>query len=294
VNVYRTPDERFRDLPGFPFEPRYFEHDGLRMHYLDEGHGDPILLLHGEPDWSYLYRKMVPALAGAFRVVVPDYFGFGRSDKPAEIGWYSYDRHVESIQALIAHLGLDGISVAVHDWGGPIGLRVAAEDPERFARLIVFNTGLFVPSRSWPTEGFLRWRAFAERHGLEIDAGRVMEMSVARGLTPEVVAAYNAPFPTPESKAGVAAFPLLVPLKEGDPGAAEMARTREVIESWDVRELVVWSDSDPVFPLDMGRAFAKLFRNAREPVVIKNAGHMLQEDAGEEVADIILEWCGAT
>lgn len=293
MDVFRTPDERFQGLPDYPFEPHYFEHEGLRMHYLDEGHGDPLLLLHGEPDWSYLYRKMIPALSDAFRVIAPDYLGFGRSDKPTEIGWYTYDRHCDSIRALIRHLDLRGISVAVQDWGGPIGLRLAAEDPDRFARLIVLNTGLFVPGPGWPTPGFTRWRNFAERTGLNMDVGRVMEMSVARGLAPEVLGAYNAPFPTPESKAGVAAFPLLVPLKEGDPGAAEMARAREVIESWDVREIVIWSDSDPVFPLDMGRAFAKIFRNAREPVVVKNAGHMLQEDAGEEVADIILEWVGA-
>jgi haloalkane dehalogenase len=293
MHVYRTPDERFENLPDYPFEPRYADIEGMRMHYVDEGRGDPILLLHGEPDWSYLYRKMIPPLATAFRVVAPDYFGFGRSDKPTDIGWYTYDRHTSSVRALVEHLGLDGITVVVQDWGGPIGLRVAAEIPRRFARLVILNTGLLVPGPGWPTEGFMRWRRFAERAGLDLPVGRVLQSSTATELDEATMAAYEAPWPTRESKAGVAAFPLLVPLKEDDPGAAEMRWTRQVIASWDVEALVMWSDQDPVFPLAAARGMTRLLRRAgHDPIVIEGASHMLQEDAGEEIAARILEWVG--
>src|SRR5262245_33575446 len=227
MDVYRTPDDRFEHLPGYPFEPRYAEVEGMRMHYVEEGEGDPILLLHGEPDWSYLYRKMIPRLAGSHRVIAPDYLGFGRSDKPTDVGWYTYDRHTGSIRALVEQLGIERATIVVQDWGGPIGLRVAAELPDRVAGLVVLNTGLFVPGPGWPTEGFLRWRAFAERVGLDLPVGRVMQSSTATELDEATLAAYEAPWPTRESKAGVAAFPLLVPLRESDPGAAEMQWTRE-------------------------------------------------------------------
>ena len=143
MSVYRTPEECFRDLPGYAFEPNYLEQDGLRMHYLDEGAGDPILLLHGEPTWSFLYRKAVPPIAAVARVLAPDYFGFGRSDKPVERDWYTYDRHYASIERFVEELDLRELTVVVHDWGGPIGLRLAAERPERVARLVITNTGLY-------------------------------------------------------------------------------------------------------------------------------------------------------
>jgi haloalkane dehalogenase len=294
MDIYRTPDERFRDLPGYPFEPHYAEIDGMRMHYLDEGHGDPILLLHGEPDWSYLYRKMIPTLATAFRVVAPDYLGFGRSDKPTEIGWYTYDRHVASIEALIEHLDLTGITVVVQDWGGPIGLRVATEMPERFARLVVLNTGLMSPGEGWPTEGFMNWRNFAERVGLDLPVGKVMQSSSATELDAATLAAYEAPWPTRESKAGVAAFPLLVPIKAGDPGADEMRRVREHLKTWPIPALVMFSDGDPVFRPEVGQQFARLLPGAHGVMdTITGASHMLQEDKGEEIADRILDWVGA-
>jgi haloalkane dehalogenase len=295
MDIYRTPDDRFENLPGYPFEPRYAEVEGMRMHYVDEGEGEgePILLLHGEPDWSYLYRKMIPRLAAAFRVIAPDYLGFGRSDKPTDVGWYTYDRHTSSVRTLVEQLGLDRITVVVQDWGGPIGLRVAAEMPDRFARLVVLNTGLFVPGPGWPTEGFMRWRRFAERAGLDLPVGRIMQGSTATELDEATLAAYEAPWPTRESKAGVAAFPLLVPLQEGDPGAAEMQRTRELLAGSDVQALVIWSDQDPVFPLAAAGGMIQLLRHAnREPIVVEGASHMLQEDAGEEIAARILEWVG--
>ncbi|HVC99807.1 MAG TPA: haloalkane dehalogenase [Candidatus Dormibacteraeota bacterium] len=294
MDVYRTPDERFENLPGYPFEPHYSEIDGMRMHYVDEGHGDPILLLHGEPDWSYLYRKMIPQLATAFRVIAPDYFGFGKSDKPSEIGWYTYQRHTDSIKDLITSLDLHGITVVVQDWGGPIGLRVATEMSERFARLVVLNTGLMSPGEDWPSEGFMNWRNFAERVGLEMPVGKVMQSSCTTQLDAATLAAYDAPFPTRESKAGVAAFPLLVPIREGDAGAAEMVRVKEFLASWDVPAIVIFSDGDPVFRPDVGHRFAKLLPGAHDRAeIIESASHMLQEDKGEEIASRILEWVGA-
>ena len=294
MDSVRTPDERFRDLPGYPFEPHYLEWEGLRIHYLDEGSGDPILLLHGEPDWSYLYRKMIPALAGQFRVIAPDYLGFGRSDKPTEIGWYSYQRHTDSIKGLIEKLDLNRITVVVQDWGGPIGLRVATEMKERFARLVVLNTGLFSPGPGWPSEGFMAWRNFAERLGLDIPVGRIMQGSCATELDPATLAAYEAPFPTRESKAGVAAFPLLVPIRPDDEGVAEMERVRDQLSSWNVPALVMFSDGDPVFSLDVGRRFAQLLPGAGGTMItIEGASHMLQEDAGAKIAGHILEWARA-
>jgi haloalkane dehalogenase len=289
VDVYRTPEERFRGLPGYPFAPNYFEWEGLRLHYLDEGSGEPVLLLHGEPDWSYLYRRMIPVLAQRFRVIAPDYAGFGRSDKPADIGWYSYDRHVASVSALIRHLDLRGITVAVQDWGGPIGLRAAVEARDRFARLVVMNTGLFTDG-DWPTAGFLRWRSFAERAGLELPVRRVMQASVLRPLDDSVLAAYEAPWPVPESKAGVAAFPLLVPLTAGDAGAARLRQVGGELRRWQVPALVAWSDQDPVFPLHHGEAMAEALPGADGVWVVEGAGHMLQEDRGEAIAEKIVEW----
>ena len=292
MDSYRTPDERFRDLPGYPFAPHYREWQGLRMHHLDEGGRDaePILLLHGEPDWSYLYRKMVPALARRFRVIAPDYLGFGRSDKPTAVDWYSFDRHVESVKALVSGLDLRSATVVVQDWGGPIGLRTAVEMRDRFSRLVVLNTGLFGDG-DWPSEGFLRWRSFAERVGLDLPVGRVMQSSVSTPLDEVTLAAYEAPWPVRESKAGVAAFPLLVPLKADDPGAKALRDVAWALRGWDVPALVVWSDGDPVFTLAHGRAMADSLPGAHGRLsVVEGAGHMLQEDAGEEIAKRILQW----
>ncbi len=293
MDVYRTPEDRFQDLPGYPFEPRYADIDGMRMHYLDEGQGDPILLLHGEPDWSYLYRKMIPLLAPSFRVVAPDYFGFGRSDKPTDIGWYTYDRHTASIEALIEKLDLRGITIVVQDWGGPIGLRVATEMEDRFARLVVLNTGLMSPGDGWPTEGFMNWRNFAERVGLDMPVGRIMQGSCATKLDAATLAAYEAPWPTRESKAGVAAFPLLVPIRKDDPGTDAMRRVRDHLRTWSIPALVLFSDGDPVFRPAVGQWFADHLPGAGgEMITIEGASHMLQEDKGEEIAGRILDWVG--
>ena len=291
MECYRTPDSAFVDLPGFAYEPSYLEFEGMRMHYVDSGQGNPILLLHGEPTWSYLYRRMIPPLAQRFRVIAPDYLGFGRSDKPLRIEDYSYDLHAASIRSLVERLDLERITVVVQDWGGPIGLRVATELKDRFVGLVVLNTGLFSTSRNWPTPGFMEWRNFAERVGLDMQVGRIIQASTATELDDETMRAYEAPWPVRESRAGVAAFPLLVPLSADDPNAAAMLRVMAELRGWNVPALVCWSDGDPVFPPAAGRAMVRLLPGAKGEVhEIAGASHMLQEDRGEEIARRILEW----
>jgi haloalkane dehalogenase len=288
LSVYRTPDEALRDLPGFRFEPHYVEQEGLRMHYVDEGSGDPVLLLHGEPTWSFLYRKAIPPLAAGARVVAPDYFGFGRSDKPVEREWYSYDAHYGSIERFVDELDLHDLTVVVHDWGGPIGLRLAAERADRVARIVITNTGLYAGRP--PGEAWLRFRAFVRRVGTELLPGRLVQITCVTELPDEVVAAYDAPFPVPEAKTGVVMFPELVPTEPDHPSAAVMLRVREALRGWTRPALVVFSDSDPIFSPRVGERFAELIPGAElgEPLV--GAGHFLAEDAGEELGARIARW----
>ncbi len=291
VTVHRTPDERFADLPDYPFEPRYTEIDDLRMHFVDEGIGRPILLLHGEPTWSYLYRTMIPVLTdGGHRAVAPDLFGFGRSDKPTDAGFYTYDRHVATVAEFVKRLDLSNATLVVHDWGGPIGLRVAVEDAERFARLVILNTGLFSPSERWPTPGFAQWRDFAERVGLDLPVGRIVRSGCLHEPPADVIAAYDAPFDSRESKAGAARFPLMVPLTADDPGAAEMLAVRGVLQAWNKPAMVLFSDSDPVFPPEAAAAMADLIPTVREPEILRGASHFLPEERGEHVAERILDF----
>ena len=234
---------------------------------------------------------MIPPVRDAgYRCIAPDYAGFGRSDKPTDLGWYSYDRHTELAGTLLDDLDLREATVVVHDWGGPIGLRFAAEHPESVARLIVLNTGLFSPSERWPTPEFLRWRAFAERTGLDLPVGFIIQASTVTEIPPEVLAAYEAPFLERESKMGVAMFPLIVPLTAEDPGAAEMLRTREALARWEKPALVCFGDSDPIFQPGAARAAAKMIGSAGEPEFVEGAGHFLQEDKGEEVARRIVRF----
>jgi haloalkane dehalogenase len=259
------------------------------MHHVDEGRGRPVLLLHGEPTWSYLYRKMIPVLTdGGLRAVAPDLFGFGRSDKPTALAWYSYERHVEALTTFVKHLDLSAITLVVHDWAGPIGLRFAVQNVERVARLVVLNTGLFSPGERWPTPGFLRWREFAERTGLDLPVGLVVRGGCLVPPPDEVIAAYDAPFDTSASKAGAAMFPLLVPLSADDAGAAEMLDTRERLASWNKPAIVCFSDSDPIFPAGAAKAMASLIPTVGEPDIIEGASHFLQEDRGEHLAERIL------
>ena len=288
MESYRTPDERFAGLPGYAFEPRYVEQDGLRMHYVAEGAGDPVLLLHGEPTWAYLYRKMIPMLAAAARVIAPDYFGFGRSDKPTQLEDYSYDFHFEAIRRLADELDLRETTVVVQDWGGPIGLRLAVEQPERVARLVILNTGIGAgraPSPEW-----LRFREFIRRVGIELVPGQLVQITCVSELDDAVVEAYNAPFPTPESKAGALAFPELVPTELDHPSAAKMLEVRAGLERWDKPALVLFSDSDPVFTAEAAERLAARIPGAGPAEIVSGAGHFLQEEKGEEIAERIVRF----
>jgi len=292
IEVFRTPEERFAGLPGYDFPPHYVELESLRLHYVDEGPpvATPIVCFHGEPTWAYLYRKMLPPLVAAgHRVICPDYAGFGRSDKPTDRRWYSYDRHVELVSALLNRLDLRRATVVVQDWGGPIGLRWAVEHADRVDRLVILNTGIFTGRVS---KGFLAWRAFAERNP-DLPIGFVIQGATKTELPAEVIAAYEAPFPSPESKAGAAQFPLLVPTDESAPGAAEMRALAEALSRWEKPALVAFSDSDPVFPHPKaGQVFCELIPGARPQVTISGAAHFLQEDKGEQIAQEILAFLG--
>ena len=288
MEIFRTPDERFDALPGYDFEPHYTELDGLRMHHVDEGSGDPIVCFHGEPTWAYLYRKMLPPLvAGGNRVICPDYAGFGRSDKPTERGWYTYDRHVELVTRVLEELDVRSATVVVQDWGGPIGLRWAVENSDRVARLAILNTGLFTGRVS---KGFMAWRDFAERNP-DLPVGFVVGGATASDVPEDVVAAYEAPFPNAESKAGAAQFPLIVPISEEMAGASEMRAVMDALSRWDKPALVAFSDQDPVFPYPRaGEAFTSVIPTAADQVRIEGASHFLQEDRGEQIAEEILRF----
>jgi haloalkane dehalogenase len=285
MDAYRTPDERFDGLPGWELAPRYLEQDGLRMHYVDEGAGAPVLLLHGEPTWSYLYRKLIPILARGSRVLAPDYFGFGRSDKPTAAGWYSYDGHYRSMERFAEELDLRGATVVVQDWGGPIGLRLAVEHPERFDRIVVMNTGIFAGRA--PSEEWLRFRDLVRRVGAELRPGQLVRISCVTDPGDDVIAGYEAPFPVPESKAGALAFPELVPTEPDHPSAAAMLEVREKLARWEKPALVLFSDSDPIFSPRVGERFAELIPGALPAETVEAAGHFLQEDAGERIAERI-------
>ena len=286
MDVFRTPDERFENLPGYPYEPNYVEVDGLRLHHLDEGSGSTVLCFHGEPSWSYLYRHMLDRLvANGHRVVCPDFAGFGRSDKPTDQGWYTYDRHVDMVSRHLDQLELEDLTVVVQDWGGPIGLRWAVQNADRVARLVILNTGLFTGRVS---KGFMAWREFAERTP-DLPIGKIIQGATTTDLPDEVVAAYDAPYPNPESKAGAQRFPLLVPLTPEDTGAAEMVAVKDALAGWDKPALVAFSDTDPVFPFPRaGERFTELLPTAGEQVRIEGAAHFLQEDRGTEIADAMI------
>ncbi len=301
MDALRTPDERFTDLPGFPFSPHYVnvpdpERGSLRVHYVDEGARDaePVLLLHGEPSWSFLYRKMIPILVDAgLRAVAPDLVGFGRSDKPAKRTDYTYQRHVDWMRAVVEQLGLNRITLVGQDWGGLIGLRLVAEDESRFARVIAANTFLPTGDRH-PGDAFLAWQKFSQETET-FPVGRIVNGGCTTDLPPEVIAAYDAPFPDETYKGGARQFPVLVPTAPDDPAAEPNRRAWEVLRRWDKPFLTAFSDSDrisagadSVLQSDIPGA------GGRPHTTIRGAGHFLQEDRGEELARAIVDFVGYT
>jgi len=285
----RTPDTRFRDLPDYSFAPHYATVGGVRIHYVDEGPPDtsPVVLMHGEPSWSYLYRHMIPILAEAgHRIVAPDLVGFGKSDKPAERSAHTYQRHVDWMRALlIDELDLQHMTLFGQDWGGLIGLRLVAEHPDRFARVVAANTAL--PTGEGANEAFAQWRTFSQ----EVPAfpvGRILQQATATDLPPEVLAAYEAPFPEERYKAGARKLPALVPTSLDDPAVQANRAAWKVLSSWEKPFLTLFSDHDPI-TAGGEKVFQRRVPGASDQPhqIITDVGHFLQEDKGEELAQLV-------
>jgi haloalkane dehalogenase len=299
----RTPDDRFTNLPGYPFQPHYADvaaGDGsgkLRMHYVDEGPRDaaPVLLLHGEPSWSFLYRKMIPPLVDAgHRCVAPDLVGFGKSDKPVERSDYTYARHVEWLRELLFdHLDLRRITLFCQDWGGLLGLRLLAEHESRFDRVVAANT--FLPTGDTPLgPGFEAWRNFSQKIPV-FDTGRILQGATVTDLPEDVVAAYDAPYPDESYKAGARQFPTLVPATPDNPATEANRAARKVLSKWPKPFLTAFSDSDPV-TVGGDKRFQEMVAGcAGQPhTTIKGGGHFLQEDCGEELARVTNDFIART
>ena len=296
MDVLRTPDSRFENLTGYPFAPRYVDvaasdTDKIRMHYVDEGprDGTPIVCLHGEPSWSYLYRTMIPPLVdGGHRVLAPDLIGFGRSDKPRRIEDYSYLRHVEWVTSWLTELGLTDVTLFVQDWGSLIGLRIAAEQSDRIARIVVANGFLPIADRPTPS-AFKIWRAFAV-HTPVFPAGRIVSFGTVTKITPDVRSGYDAPFPDKTFQAGARAFPNLVPTSPDDPAIPANRAAWDALGRWDKPFLCVFGARDPI----LGRADRPLIEHIPgakgQPHARINGSHFIQEDCGPELAARVLEW----
>jgi len=299
MKILRTPDEQFENLPDYSFTPNYInvpdgEGGELRIHYVDEGPSTapPVLLMHGEPSWSFLYRKMIPPLAAAGqRVVAPDLVGFGRSDKPASREDHTYQRHVDWMTAWLNELDLQQITLFCQDWGGVIGLRLLAENPDRFARLVVANTGLPTGDQKMP-DAFFQWQQFSQAVS-KFPTGRIINGGTTTELSKEVLAAYNAPYPDESYKEAARIMPALVPTTPDDPASEANRAAWGVLRRWKKPVLTAFSDSDPVTK-GGERVFQKLMVGAKGQahLTIESAGHFLQEDKGEEIAEVLLQFIG--
>jgi haloalkane dehalogenase len=302
MHVLRTPDDRFADLPDYPFDPHYVEVDDtdggtLRIHYVDEGprDGEVVLMLHGEPSWSYLYRKMIPVVVAAgLRAVAPDLPGFGRSDKPAARDDYTYERHVAWLRsALFDDLDLRNVNLVCQDWGGLLGLRLVGEHPERFARVVAANTFLPTGDKS-PGEAFLNWQRFSQEVP-DFAVGFIVSSGCATELAPEVVAAYDAPFPDDSFKHGARQFPMLVPTDPDNPASAANRAAWKALERFERPFLTAFSDRDPITG-GADRAFVERVPGAtgQSHTVIEGGGHFLQEDRGPELARVVVDFIRST
>jgi haloalkane dehalogenase len=304
VPFLRTPDERFNNLPDYPFQPHYVTlSNRLRMHYLDEGKGDVVLCLHGEPTWSFLYRKMIPPLSSRCRVIVPDLLGFGKSDKPTRVEDFTFELNYNAIIELIEKLDLQRVTLVCQDWGGILGLPLAMEHQDRFARLVIMNTGLptgslpvtiqdpaFTPRRAAAAVAFLQWKAMAAKTR-DMNIGAVIQLGTVATLPKEVIAGYEAPFPDLNYKVGPVRFPELVPITPNHPSITFTKRGAEKLAQWQKPALVMFSNLDPIFS-GTEDFFLNLIPTAKnEPtIVIRDAGHFLQEEKGDEIAQHILEF----
>lgn len=297
MKALRTPDDRFKNLPGYNFEPHYVEIPAgaggtLRVHYIDEGPREaaPILLMHGEPTWAYLYRKMIPVLVKAGqRAIAPDLIGFGRSDKPDKREDYTYQRHVDWMTSFIKAIDLRNATLVGQDWGGLIGLRLAAENPDRFARIVAANT--FLPTGDRPAgEAFMRWQQYSQSVP-DFDAGRIVGRTCNPNLADDIQAAYNAPFPDDSYKEGARQFPKLVPTSPDDPASPANRKAWEVLTKWDKPFLCAFGDSDPVTKGADRFFLASVPGTKDQPhTTIAGGGHFIQEDRGEELAKVIVDW----
>ena len=303
MRILRTPDERFENLPGYPYAPHYAEvsvsgdpDTALRLHYLDEGprEAPPILMMHGEPSWSYLYRKMIPIFVEAgYRAIAPGLVGFGRSDKPTERSDYSYARHLGWVQSWFDQLALNDVTLVCQDWGGLLGMRLVAAQPDRFSRVVAANTMLPTGDMD-PGKAFKKWRQFSQETPV-FPIGEMLQRSTTTELSAAVMAAYDAPFPSEEYKAGARQFPILVPITPDDPEAQANRDAWKVLQAFDKPWLCAFSDQDPV------TRGADQFLKAVIPgckgqphTTIKDGGHFLQEDKGEELANVTLDFIRAT
>lgn len=290
MNIIRTPESRFENLPDYSFEPNYLEvEEGLRLHYLDEGNkADPtVLLLHGEPSWSYLYRKILPVLvADGFRVIAPDLIGFGKSDKLVDMADYSYQNHIDWLTTFITKLDLKDIVLFCQDWGGLTGLRLVTLMQDRFAMVVASNTTL--PTGNFPMpESFLQWREYSQ-HSPGFDIGKVIDKGTVQPLSEEVIAAYNAPFPSEEYKAGARIFPMLVPVDFDDPESTKNRKAWEILAQWDKPFLTIFGDEDHIMK-GAERIFQKIVPGAQnQDHTMVHAGHFIQEEKGEELAEQLI------
>ena len=288
VDAYRTPDDRFEGLPDFPWEPHYRDWEGMRLAHLDEGEGEAIVLLHGEPSWSYLWRTVMPPLLEAgHRCIAPDLPGFGRSDKPTDFDWYSYERHTQAVAALLSDLDVRNATFVVHDWGGPIGFRAAVEAPERCSRFVAMDTGIFTGHQTM-ADPWLAFRDFVERTE-DLPISMLVRRACATDPGDAVAAAYDAPFPEASAKAGARAFPLMLPTTPDAPGAEAGRHVAAALEADGRPALVLWADADPVLPLRAGARLAERL-GWPAPEEIGNASHFLQEDQGPAIGRRIADW----
>ncbi|NIB44516.1 haloalkane dehalogenase [Pseudomaricurvus alkylphenolicus] len=300
MKALRTPEERFDNLPGYPFAPNYVqvsdtEGGELRVHYLDEGPRDaaPVLLMHGEPSWSYLYRKMIPVLVAAgHRVIAPDLVGFGRSDKPADRNDYTYQRHVDWMQSVLDQLQLQDVTLVCQDWGGLIGLRLVADNPDSFARVVAANTMLPTGDQD-PGEAFKNWQKFSQEVP-EFPTGGIIDGATTTELKPDVIAAYDAPYPDESYKEGARQFPLLVPVSPDNPASEANRAAWKVLSQWSKPFLTAFSDSDPI-TAGGDKIMQKMIPGCegQNHTTIVNGGHFLQEDQGEALAKVVVEFISA-